>query len=237
VQLTNARIKGYVATLSTGPSYSTSATLYGPSSPANPKIDPSRISTSPYQPVFDVVTPSAPNPLGNGSQTIGTAGATTPTYYYYASNYALGNGQTLTVDGPVVLVISGYLWTYGTGNIHITNNGSLTIFLRGDLRIDGGGVVNDTKLPKNFALLGQSGNNMAMEFWTTVPFYGVIYVPQASMTFSNNNVYYGSIVAQSISFDSSSSPTFHYDTSLRNVTFSGIDTPFAVSNWREVSGN
>lgn len=241
VQLTNVKIKGYVSTLSTGPSYSTSATLYGPTSPASPKIDSSRITTSPYQPLFDVITPSAPNPLGSGTQTIGTAGATTPTYYYYSGNYYLGTGSTLTVDGPVVLVISGYLWTDGGGShttggkIRVTANGSLTIFVRGDMRIDGNGVVNDTKLPKNVAIFGQSGNSNALEFWTTIPFHGVIYTPQASLSFANNVTYYGAVVAQSVTFTSTSSPTFHYDTSLRNVAFSGLDTPFAVANWHESS--
>ncbi len=239
VQLTNVKIKGYVSTLSTGPSYSTGATLYGPTSPASPKIDPSRVTTSPYQPVFDVLTPSAPNPLGSGSRTIGIAGATTPTYYYYSGNYYLGSGSTLTVDGPVVIVISGYLWTDGThssgGKIHVTDHGSLTIFVRGDMRIDGNGIVNDTKLPKNVAIFGQTGNTNALEFWTTVPFHGVIYTPQASLSFANNVTYYGAAVAQSVAFSSTSSPTFHYDTSLRNVAFAGLDTPFAVANWRETT--
>ncbi len=241
VQMNNVNIKGYVATLSAGPSYSTSATLYGPSSPLMPKIDTSRVTTSPYQALFGVVTPSAPTPLNNGSQTIGTAGASTPTYYYYAGNYKLTTGQTLTVNGPVVIVISGYLWVDGAGSnnsgglIHVTSTGSLTIFLAGDMRIDGGGITNDTKLPKNVAILGQTNNTNDMEFWTTVPFYGVMYLPQARLVFTNNPTYYGALVAQAVTFGATSSPTFHYDTNLRNVAFSGIDTPFAVANWREVS--
>lgn len=239
VQMNNVQIKGYVATLSTGPSYSTSGKLTGPSTSAGVNIDTTRENNSPYQPVFDVVTPSAPNPLSNGSQTIGTAGATTPTYYYYSGNYYLGTGSTLTVDGPVVIVISGYLWTDGTaatgGKINVTSNGSLTIFLRGDMRIDGGGIVNATKLPKKVAIFGQSGNTWDMEFWTTVPYYGVIYIPQGTMTFANNSTYYGAIVASSVTFGTTSSPTFHYDKSLRNVAFSGIDTPYAVASVRETT--
>ncbi len=244
VQMNNVNIKGYVATLSAGPSYSTSATLYGPSSPSMPKIDTSRVTTSPYQALFSVVTPSAPTPLGSGMQTIGTAGAVTPTYYYYtgnAGNYKLTGGQILTVNGPVVIVIPGYLWVDGAGSnnsgaqIHVTSTGSLTIFLGGDMRIDGGGILNDTKLPKNVAIFGQTNNTNDMEFWTTVPFYGVMYLPQARLVFTNNPTYYGALVAQAVTFGSTSSPTFHYDTNLRNVAFAGIDTPFAVANWREIS--
>lgn len=227
------------ATGSTGPSYSTSGKLVGPSTSSGVNIDTTRENNSPYQPVFDVVTPSAPNPLSNGSQTIGTSGATTPTYYYYSGNYYLGTGNTLTVDGPVVIVISGYLWTDGTaatgGKINVTTNGSLTIFLRGDMRIDGGGIVNATKLPKKVAILGQSGNTNDMEFWTTIPFYGIIYTPQGTMTFANNSTYYGALVASAVTFGTTSSPTFHYDKSLRNVSLSGIDTPYAVASVRETT--
>lgn len=48
VQLTNAQIKGYVAALSTGPSYSTSARLLGPTTTVTTKIDSNQIGTSPY---------------------------------------------------------------------------------------------------------------------------------------------------------------------------------------------
>ncbi len=237
VQMTNVNIKGYVATLpgSAGVNYSTSATLYGPNSPANPKIDVSRETTNPYQPLFDVITPSATTSLSGTTQTIGTAGATTPTRYYYSGNYTLGNGETLTVNGPVVLVLSGTLALSGTGQINVTSTGSLTIFLAGALTLDGGGIVNATKQPRNVALFGQTGNNLAWEFGTTQTFYGVIYTPEASLTFNNNVTVFGAVVAQSVTFANTGSPTFHYDTSLTDIAFAGIDTPFAVANWRETS--
>lgn len=235
VQMTNVKIKGYVATMpgSAGINYSTSATLYGPSSPANPKIDTSRLTSSPYQPIFDVVTPSATNLLTGTTESIGTAGASTPTYYYYPGNYVLGSGETLTVDGPVVVVLSGYLQTTSTGKINVTANGSLTIFLAGDMALDGGGIVNATKLPKNVAIFAQTGNNYGLVFGTMQAFYGVIYAPEASLTFNNNVTIFGSVVAQAVTFSSSSSPTFHYDTTLRDTTFAGIDTPYVVSNLSE----
>jgi hypothetical protein len=240
VQMTNVNIKGYIATMpgSAGVSNSTSATLYGPTSPTSPKIDASRKTTSPYQPVFDVLTPTATTLLGTGTLTIGTSGATTPTYYYYTGNYNVGPFDTLTVDGPVVLVISGNLsvtsWFSWNGKIVVTNNGSLTIFLRGGLTLDAGGIVNsNTKLPKNVAIFAQSGNTNTWEVGTTTPFYGVIYAPTCSLTFNNNVTIYGSVVAQAVTF--SGSPTFHYDTNLRNLTFSGIDTAYAVTGLRETT--
>src|SRR2546430_6661379 len=57
-------------------------------------------------------------------------------------------------------------------------------------RIDGGGVVNDTKLPKNVAILGQTGNANALEFWTTVPFYGVIDRKSTRLNSSHSQISY-----------------------------------------------
>lgn len=237
VQMTNVKIKGYVATLGTGPSYGTSATLYGPTSPTNPKIDPSRITTSPYQPLFAEVTPPATNPLPSGTATIGTAGDTTPTYYY-GTDINLNGSQVLTVDGPVVIVLSGDLYinnTSGTtAKIRITTNGSLEVHFSGDMALKGGGIQNDTKLPRKLSLFAKADNVYdSLGMATTTPFYGVIYAPYNSLTISSNPTIYGSIVAKAVTF--SGSPIIHYDLNLRTVAFSGIETPYAVSNWTETT--
>jgi hypothetical protein len=185
--------------------------------------------------LFDEIVPSAPTPLPAGTATIGTGGATTPTYYY-ASDVDISSGQTLTVNGPAVLVISGHL--YVNGSIVIANSGSnvgsLEIHVAGDLAIDGNGITNNTKRPGKLSIISTSNGWDTYEMGTNTPFYGVIYTPYNALTVTNSQTIYGSIVAKSVTF--SGSPTFHYDLNLRKVTFSGIDTPYAVANIRE-SGN
>jgi len=63
----------------------------------------------------------------------------------------------------------------------------------------------------------------------------VIYSPLASITISNNQAIYGAIVAKAVTF--TRSPAFHYDLSLRETVFDGIDTPYAISDWREVTAS
>ena len=235
VQLTNAQIKGYVATISTGPSYSTSAKLVGPATPGTTKIDSTRISTSPYQPLFDEVVPTgAGATLPVGTATIGTPGATSPTLYY-ASNVLLSSSQALTVDGPVVLVISGDLSITTSAQIHITVNGSLRIHLGGDLTINGNGIQNDTQLPKNLVIISTTNPYDTFGMATNTPFYGVIYTPVSSLTVSNSQTIYGAIVAKAVTFNAS--PVIHYDINLRQTELGGFDTPFAISNWRESSAD
>lgn len=233
VQLTNAQIKGYVATLSTGPSYSTGARLLGPSTPVTTKIDTSRISTSPYQAIFDEIVPSgAGDLLPSGTATIGTSGATA-TSIYYGTNLSLTGSQTLTVDGPVAIVLTGDLYIANTAKIRLTTSGSLRIHVAGDVTIGGNGIQNDTKLPKNLVLISTTNPYDTYTMSTNTPFYGVIYTPVSSLTIGTSQAIYGAIVAKAVTFNAS--PAFHYDTSLRETVIPGLDTPFAVANWRETN--
>ncbi len=244
VQMLNIQIRGYVATPSTSiaPSFSTSAKLIGSAAavsaayqaPTNASVDIRRFSTSPYQPLFDQVTPTGTaTVLPSGTSTIGTAGAASPTLYS-STGVALSGSQTLTIDGPVVLNITGDLSISSSAKIVITTNGSLEIHLSGDLALGGSGIQNLTKLPKNLLIAAKADNYYdALAFSTTTAFHGVIYTPNNSITFSGNSLIYGAIVSKSVTFNNS--PTIHYDMDLRNVVFRGIDTPYAVSDWHEVS--
>jgi hypothetical protein len=240
VQLTNAQIKGYVATLSTGPSYSTSAKLIGPTTPATTKIDTARVSTSPYQPVFDIKSISGAgttlnNPTTNSTTTIGTPGATSASIYYNSGLNMTGTTKII-VDGPVKLVVSGSLYiglSGGTPSIEVTTNGTLELFVSGDIAIYGNGINNLTTLPKR-VILYSTNSLTAPDMNTTTPFYGVIYTPTGDFKVWSNNAIYGAVVARNVVF-SGTAPTVHYDVDLRNSVLSGVDTPYAVSNWRETT--
>jgi Tfp pilus assembly protein PilX len=237
VQLTNTQIKGYVATLSTGPSYSTSAKVVGPTTPVSTKIDLSRLSTSPYQPLFEEIAPSGTATiLPSGTATVGTAGASAP-QLYTTSDLTLSGSQILTIDGPVTLNITGNLSISSTAKIVITATGSLEIHLAGDLILNGNGIQNLTKLPRNLLIIAKADNYYdTLGMATNMPFHGVIYTPNNSLTISNSQTIYGAIVAKAVTF--SASPIIHYDLSLRDTTitcFKGIDAPFAISNWRETT--
>ena len=232
VQLNRAEVKGYVATLSTGPSYSTGARLTGPTTPVTTNIDSTRISTSPYQPLFDEVKPSgAGAPLFPGTTTIGLRGATTETLYY-AADVDLTGSQVLTVDGPVVLVVAKDLAISDSASIRITVNGSLRVHVSGDISLNGAGIQNDTKLPKKLIIIATTNHYDSYGMATNTPFYGVIYTPFNSFTVSNSQDVFGAIVARSMTL--SASPNIHYDVDLRRAVANGVATPFAVANVQEV---
>ena len=234
VTLTNAQIKGYVATSSGTVTYCSSGMVIGPNTAAGVKIDPSRLSSTPYQCAFDIVTPTgAGTLLPSGTATVGSPSDTTPRIYY-ATNARIYNATTLTVDGPVILVVSGYFNIEDTSTVIVTTNGSLAIYFSGDLLINGNGIRNDTKLPKRVALFGSSTDDLNLDFGPTLPFYGVIDTPGGSLTLRNNVTIYGAIVAKNVTF-SGTAPVVHYDLDLRNAVFPGLQTPAMISGWQEVT--
>lgn len=239
VQLTNAQVRGFVATLSTGPSYSNNARVYGPATAGTVRIDPDRLSTSPYQPVFDIKTVSGAgstlNPPIGGTTTIGTPGATSPTIYY-SNGLNLTSTTKIVVNGPVKLVISGSLYiglNGGTPSIEVSNSGTLEIRVSGDIAIYGNGIENKTLAPERAVIYGTNSLTVP-DMNTTMPFHGVIYTPGGDFKVVSNNPIFGAIVARNVTF-THAEPVLHYDVNLRRKVFSGIDTPFAVSDWRETT--
>lgn len=234
VQLTNAQVKGYVATLGTGPSYSIGARLLGPNSASTARIDSTRVSTSPYQPVFDVSWPTGVGSPLPSNPKLGTPGATSPSVYF-ATEFDLRNGATLTIEGPVKLVVSGAFQIGRNGSaapgIKISSSGSLEVFVGGDIFIGADGIQNLSGIPARLAIY--STNVLATsEMNTPTAFHGVIYIPSGDFTVTSNNPIFGAIVARNVVF-TGSAPAVHYDVALRTAVFPGIETPFAISDWRE----
>lgn len=239
--LTNARIKGYVASqYSGGPSVSTSGRVFGPDTAATTKVDASRIVSSPYQPVFAIKTVSGSgttlvNPPLNSTTTIGSPSDTVPAIFY-TSGLDLTGSTKIVVDGPVRLVVSGafYIGLHGTGStasVEVTSNGSLEVFTTGDIAIYGNGIKNVSQDPRKVAVYGT--NTLTVPDMNTVePFHGVIYTPNGNFTVAGNTVIYGALVAKKVTY-TGSAPAMHYDLRLRQTVFNGIDTPFAVYDWRE----
>lgn len=239
VGLVNAQVKGYVASqFSTGPSYSSSARLIGPSTPGTTKIDTSRISTSPYQPIFTIKTitgtgTTLSTPSGGSTTTLGSPSDTTPRIYY-STGLNLTSTTKIIINGPVRLVVSGSFYiglNGGTPSIEVTSNGTLEVFAAGDIAIYGNGMNNKTLDPSRMVIYGTNTLTVP-DMNTTVPFYGAIYTPNGNFTVAGNSAIYGSVVAKKISF-TGSAPQVHYDVNLRNKVFTGVDTPYAISDWRE----
>lgn len=225
-------------------------------------VDQTRISRSPFVPDFDIqsvtgggtLPSTGTNYLPDGATTLGTAGASAPSVYnisgtwdggsLYSGVYLSDTADTLTINGPVILNVTGTLYT-SSGRIIINTTGSLEVYFTGQLWIGSGatsGIQNKTLDPKKCVLVGTSTANTSGShyYWSTDPFYGVIYMPDAYVsTWTNVNIY-GAISAKNIIFPSTSGSVnehLHYDTSLRTAGSVGtyIDQPYKISELRELT--
>jgi hypothetical protein len=105
----------------------------------------------------------------------------------------------------------------------------------------GGGIVNDTKVPKNVSVLigGNIVPGSAPRSYsyidTTVPFYGTIYLPNDLIHIAGNDfTMFGAMVGKNITI-SGSNPAIHYDLTLRQPGIAGINAPFALVQLRELA--
>ena len=145
----------------------------------------------------------------------------------------------LTIDGPVILNVTGTLYTY-YGKIIITANGSLEIYFTGQLYLGsslGGGIQNLTRDTKKLFIASSSTTNSTNYHyhWSTIPLYGLIYMPNAALTTWSNINSYGAYSARTIYAPYAQS--VRYDTSLRGAGAIGtfVEKPFQITNWRELT--
>lgn len=103
--------------------------------------------------------------LGSGqSLTLGTAGQTTT---YYATNFNVGSGATLKVNGPVVLYVNGNFEIDGATN-----------------------VLNN--LPANFSVMQLSSSGVT--FNGTSNIYAHVYAPNSPLNINSALNYFGALV-------------------------------------------
>jgi hypothetical protein len=273
-----AVIRGYVNAATT--TFATNAVVQGPTSAASPKVDPTRVSSSAYVPVFDPPANYAalsgpgtdlPDSEGNGTRlyegarTLGSPGATSPSVYNITSTYINGSSSSntsglylddstdvLTIVGPVVLNVSGILYT-NNGRIVVAPTGSLEIYFNsGQLYIGnntntGGGIINQTFDPSKMLIVSASTQNSSSYhyFWSWQPFHGLIYMPYAYLHKWNsgyNGEIYGAFSAKTVYFNHAA--TLDYDMALRTAGSTGtyigtagtyIERPYEITAWRELT--
>ncbi len=182
-----------------------------------------------------------PGTPGSGTPTIGIAGSLYPLLYHVNGDLNLSTtSDVLTIDGPVILDVRGNI-VIAAGEIIVTANGSAEILFSGQLHVynSTGGIDNTTHDPRRLLLASVSSSptiTTGHYFDSPIKFYGAIYMPQCSLSIDltvGGSAIFGAISAGQVS--TLDRLRVHYDTSLRTATFPGIDSPFTVTEWRELT--
>ena len=230
----NGDIFGYVATGGGEPSFGPKGTLRGWDTPSGVSIDKERIAYDFYSEFENIDHPvgdPAIDPIIPQDGTIGNPSHTTPVNYYAAS-FANTTSHTLKIDGPVRLIIDGD-WS-SKGSIEVTANGSVELYVRGNMDVGGNGMVNLTNKPAKFVVFGTNTTNLGQ----TIKIHGngaihaSIYAPNAAVQMKgggSGGEFMGAVVASTILMTGNAN--FHYDETLATYA---TDSSYRIERWREL---
>jgi hypothetical protein len=148
--------------------------------------------------------------------------------YRYSTFLAEGKA-TITISGDVTLWVDASFRVGGQAEIVISPGSSLTIHHgSGDMVVEGGGVVNTTKMPRNFKVLS-SGDLVKLSGSSEI--HGAVFAPNAVVDPGGTSDIYGSFVGRQIVIDGTAN--FHFDEALmRNPE---LRQKLRVVSWRRVS--
>lgn len=199
--------------------------------------------------------------LANNAQITGTATALDepklipgiePPFLPAKGAYWLGGNSTATIsesgmyssfilDSNAIVTITGDVKLYVDGNFAMNSNTQIVIAEGASLElVMGAGVFNQSSNsiitnvshdPRAMAILGTSYFHQ-MNWRSNSHFYGVVYVPEATIDYSANADFFGSVVCNIISM--SSNVGIHYDESLASWSKYGTaNSKYEVKDWQE----
>lgn len=240
----NANVYGKMATGGGDPSIGAQGILSQDLTASAGTVDNSLIAKD-----FIADFPDATNPKESGlpvaittlpsSGTIGIAGATT---YYKVASFSNKSSDLLKIEGEVIIVVTGDVST--KGEIQVQHNqiganpdptdGSIKLYVGGNVDIGGNGVVNMSNIPKSFQLYGTAatGSSQTIKVSGNGAIQSAIYAPNADIELKGsgaNGVFMGAAVGDNITMTGNFE--FHYDEALANFT---IDNSYRISRWREL---
>jgi len=234
VDIGNGNIWGYIATGGGDPAVGATGSIKGADTAAGVRIDWSRVARDFYADFPPVTMPSGAGALtalpdGN-TKNIGTPGVITT---YRLSELDLKSNQTLNINGPVVLQITGDSDIKGT--FQVTATGSVTIYTNGDFTVGGNGTVNNVGVPSKLVLYGTNPTELGQELILhgNGALSGVVYAPNAYLSLrggGNSGEMFGAVVAYRIFMNGNYA--FHYDEALDD--FGGGRPTFRLRNWQEL---
>lgn len=255
----SANIYGYVATGGTMPSVGSSGRIYGASSPATPLVDASRVRTDFNANLADATAPTTtaislgatyPNStsLPFTLPRVGDLPGTNSRYLYTCTALDIGGSSSVTIAGPVDLIVTGNTTVSGAGTLAISGvtalNPSLNLYCPGTIDIGGSGMVNNTALPIKVTIWGTKpagGTPQTVNVTGSSAFNGTIYAPNGNINLSGSGGVFGAVIGSTVTL--SGSAVIHYDVQLLEAPSPGGPTPSSgsgygylrVSSWSELN--
>ncbi len=237
-----ASIYGYVSTGATAPVVGSGGRIYGATTPAGTAVDPTRIRRD-----FTANLPSVTAPTGtsitlsaiSGSLTLPRVGDlpnASGRYVYTTSSLGISGASSVSITGPVDLIVTGNVSTSGNASVAIAGlTASLNLYTPGSISIGGNGLTNGTNVPSKATIWGTAptGTTQTVSIAGNGSFIGTLYAPNAAISITGNGATSGALIGKTITMGGNG--LFHYDTRLA-TTSSPLDVTYAVNSWSELTG-
>jgi hypothetical protein len=140
------------------------------------------------------------------------------------SGQVVGLGA-VAISGNASKVLTLNAGTYVLDSLRTTGNASIligtgpvTIFVRGDIDVQGNGLVNSSALPPNLRIVATNPSS-TVSLAGNGNFYGAVQAPNNAVTIGGNGEFFGAIVANSFGFNGSNS-VVHYDDAIGRASAS-----------------
>jgi hypothetical protein len=149
-------------------------------------------------------------------------------------SFSTGKNSTLTIEGDVILYITGEFYMDQNSVLEIATDASLTIYLgAGDFEMDAGAAMNNLSLdPSKLLVYGTGSFNGEIYMDQNTAFYGAIYAPQGNVRVDVSAGIYGAVTAKNVMIDVGA--VIHYDKSLENLEIlPSMGAFYEVKSWQE----
>ncbi len=246
----HASIYGYVATTGDDPVVGSGGRIYGATTPAGTDVDSSRVRHDFTSNFPDVAAPTTfstgllSTSLGtvNSSVTlprVGDVATASGRYVYSVTSVNLAGSDTISIKGPVDLVVTGSFSLSGNALLSVGGIGSsspsVNLYCAGNVSLGGNGMSNQTSDASKATLWGTavSPTTQTVSVTGNGSFTGTVYAPNANVTMSGNGDTSGAIIGNSVTMGGNGK--FHYDTQLANVQAT-LDTSYRLNSWCELTG-
>ncbi len=149
------------------------------------------------------------------------------------SSFILRANSTVTITENVTLYIAGIFEMNSNSYFNIADGVNATIYLGGSFSMASNSAINNsTKDPTLLAILGTDSFTGEMNLPANTTFWGVVYVPRATINITTNENFYGSLVANRINMNSTGQ--IHYDEALKNLEIDVVvEKRYYVKSWKE----
>jgi len=171
---------------------------------------------------MNVAYPS--NTIPTGGPWVGPSQYTNVTSGTYQLSSFTSSGD-VTINGNVVLYVTGDFKVKGSDTITIKPGGSLKLIAGGSVDLGGGGVLNNTGYAVNFSIIGLNSCT-SVNYHGTAQFIGTVNAPQADFSLSGTTDAFGAVIANTASMNGNTA--FRYDSSL------AYQDGYIASSWQEL---